>query len=90
MNITGLLEGCRLVTELFGIYLIWMAIFYGASRGHTYFCVPEGFVGFLMTPFLAQTPHCAAFRWLINNGALYINAFWMTLTGICIKKLAYG
>ena len=78
-----------LIVNLFGIYLLWISIFYFSSHLHVYLCTPYGFYGFLMSPLLYQTPQCVAIRWLVTNGSLYINAFWSLIAGIAIRKLSF-
>jgi hypothetical protein len=88
MKISIFFDWIKLLMNLFGIYILWIFIFYSASQMHVYFCTPEGIYGFLMTPFLSQTPHCTAIRWMISNGSLHINAFWTLIASIAVKKLA--
>ena len=65
--------------NLFGIYLVWIAIFYLCSHLHVYLCVPASFAGFIMTPFLVPSPHCQALRWVIYNGGNSIMSMWFLL-----------
>jgi hypothetical protein len=37
------------------------------------------FLGFLLSPFMALSPHCQAFRWVIYNGGNIINMMWLLL-----------
>jgi hypothetical protein len=73
--------------KLFGIYLLWILIYYLSSHLHAQFCTPYGIQGFLMTPLVSQMPHCQAFRWVIYNGGSHINAFWFVISGLLIKSI---
>jgi hypothetical protein len=52
---------------------------YIAAHLYIYFCVPLSFIGFLISPFMALTPHCQAFRWIIYNGGVIINMMWFLI-----------
>ena len=84
-----IIDWTTLFINLFGIYLLWISIFYFSSHLHVYLCTPYGIYGFLLSPFLYQTPQCVAIRWLQINGTLYINAFWTLLAGMAIRKLTF-
>jgi hypothetical protein len=62
-------------------YIVCSILHYTASHMYTYLCVPVGFRGFLMSPFLTLTPHCQFLRWVIYNGGTCINTMWFLLGG---------
>ena len=80
-------ENMLCIYEIFGVYCLWISLFYMASYLHTYYCTPKGLFGFLSTPFLIQAPHCVAFRWIISTGTTNINIFWGLLAGFFMRKL---
>lgn len=65
--------------NLFGVYIVWIVLFYACSHLHSRLCVPPTVTGFIMTPFLAPSPHCQAFRWVIYNGGNSIVSMWFLL-----------
>lgn len=69
--------------NMFGIYFVWIALFYLCSHLHVYLCVPNTIIGFIMTPFLVPSPHCQSLRWVIYNGGNSIMTMWF-LTGVWI------
>ena len=74
----------RYVIQISGIYLLWILLHYVAAQLYIKFCVPNTFVGFLMSPFMTATPHCQGLRWIIYNAANMINNMWIILgTWIC-------
>jgi hypothetical protein len=80
-------ELLNLFMNIFGIYILWIIIHYNASHLYVYFCVPDGFYGFLISPLLVQTPHCRVLRFMIFNGANNINIFWGFVISFIIKSL---
>jgi hypothetical protein len=73
--------------NLFGIYLVWIVIHYGASHLYIKFCVPDGINGFILSPFIAPAPHCQALRWCIYNGGNSISAMWIILGAWILSHL---
>ena len=49
-----------------GIYIIYCILHYIIPHVYTYFCVPVTIFGFLISPFMSQSPHCIALRWALN------------------------
>jgi hypothetical protein len=87
MNFTIVIDNVKILVDLFGIYFLWIIMFYLSSHMHIYLCTPNGFYGFIVTPFLTQTPQCIAIRWIITNGSQNINIFWTLFAGFIIKKI---
>ena len=69
----------RSAKEIFGIYILWILLHYIASHLYIHFCAPLSIWGFLMSPFIAPSPHCHALRWTIYTGANAINSMWVVL-----------
>ena len=87
MNLKMVFDWIKNGCELFSIYVLWILLFYTASHLHTYLCTPSGFYGLLITPFMVQTPHCCAFRWILKNGDIHILAFWSIIAGMIVRKI---
>ena len=73
--------------NLFGIYLVWIVIHYGASHLYIKCCVPDDINGFMFSPFIAPAPHCQALRWCIYNGGNSISAMWIILGSLILSHL---
>lgn len=74
--------------SLYGIYLVWIVLHYGASHLYIEYCVHRTWVGALVSPFLTSTPHCQGLRWLIYNGGNQINNMWVTIgSWVCMKLI---
>ena len=70
------------------VYIFWISAHYCGSHLYSVHCAPVGLYGFLTSPFLTNTPHCTALRWIIFNGANSINGMWLVLgTWLCTKFL---
>lgn len=69
-----------------GLYLFWICLHYISAKMYTYYCVPNFFTGFIISPFLVSAPHCRAIRWVVHNGGNTIDNMWVMLaTWICSK-----
>lgn len=79
--------------SLFGIYIAWICIHYISPRLYISYCVPATLIGFLYSPFLAQSPHCIALRWAISKGgeSIYnmfgVLSIWLLTKIVPIKKI---
>jgi hypothetical protein len=68
------------------LYLFWIMLHYFSAQLYVYYCVPRGFYGFLISPFLVAAPHCRAVRWIIHNGGNMVDNMWIILgTWLCSK-----
>ena len=92
LNIEKTLSGCfhflvksiKLVSNICGIYLMWITAHYISSHLYIKFCVPDTLIGFLISPFMTATPHCQGLRWIIYNGASMVNNMWIAFgTWVC-------
>ena len=71
-----------------GIYLMWICLHYFASHLYVKFCVPSTVTGFLLSPFMSQTPHCQGLRWVVYNAANMITNMWIVCgTWVCTTIL---
>ena len=70
-----------------GIIILWVLLHFATPHLYVYFCTPATFMGFIMSPFIATTPHCTAFRWCIYNSGLVIASMWMLTGSWFVRKL---
>ena len=70
---------CIIIFKISGIYLLWICLHYFASHLYIKFCVPNTIMGFIMSPFMVATPHCQGLRWIVYNGANFINHMWLLI-----------
>lgn len=58
------------------VYLLWIFLHHVGMQLYVKYCAPPTFIGMIMFPFLASTPHCKAIRWVIyNSGFTFDNMF---------------
>ena len=48
----------RIVSQYFGIYIIWVLIHYMSAHIYTKICVPSGLFGFVLSFILTPSPYC--------------------------------
>ncbi len=70
------------------IYLFWILLHYLSGQMYAYYCTPDHLKGFLVSPFMASSPHCKAIRWTLYNGGNAIDNMWIILaTWLCSKVI---
>ena len=72
------------------IYFFWISLHYISPRLYASFCVPASISGFILSPFLANAPHCQALRWGIYQGANQIAFMWSTIGTWAVMKATFG
>jgi len=79
-----LVKSIKFVSNVCGVYLMWITAHYISSHLYVKFCVPDTLIGFLISPFMTATPHCQGLRWILYNGASMISNMWIAFgTWIC-------
>ena len=66
-------------------YVAWIAAHYVATHLYIKYCTPASLMGFLLSPFIASTPHCEGLRWVISTGGSNIMAMW-TFAGAWVAR----
>ena len=70
--------------QLFALfYLAWIIAHFAAAHIYARYCTPYTVWGFIMSPLIASSPHCAGLRWVISTGGSNITAMW-ALAGVWI------
>ena len=52
------------IAKIVGIYLMWITLHYVTSHLYVRLCVPLTWLGFMLSPFTAVSPHCQGFVWV--------------------------
>lgn len=73
--------------SIYGIYLLWILLHFGATHLYVEYCVPRSWFGLLTSPLLTSTPQCQGLRWIINNGGNQINSMWISIGSWIYIKL---
>ena len=77
--------GCVELINVGGTYGIWILVHYISSHLYVRWCVDWSVMGFIISPFLVNTPHCKVLLWSINTGVTSIQAMWI-LVGYWFMK----
>lgn len=87
MNYSYLSNYLKIGLSIYGIYLLWILLHFGATQMYVIYCVPNTWFGFLTSPFLTTTPHCQGLRWIIYNGGNQITNMWLSIGSWIYIKL---
>ncbi len=71
-------------------YIVWVCLHYAATHLYVRFCTPSDWYGFIMSPFMAMTPHCRGLGWLIYTGSNVIQHMWVILGVWFASKLLHS
>ena len=75
------------IMKVGGIYILYSFLHYIIPHIYTYFCVPKTLFGFLISPFMAQAPHCTALRWTLYHVGDNIKTMFALIAGWLSKLL---
>jgi hypothetical protein len=71
---------------------IWIIIHYTVPWVYVKFCTPAGFIGFLESILLTNTPHCEALRYTLTLSSFNIKCMWIfwgaSILGYLTKNFA--
>jgi hypothetical protein len=69
------------------IYVLYCALHYIIPHVYVYFCVPLTIVGAFMSPFISQSPHCIALRYVLYTLGDYIRVMFVAVAGWLASKI---
>ena len=88
LHATSCLPYIKQVFDVSSIYLFWIALRFVTAQLYVQFCAYPSLYGFLLSPFLISSPHCAAMRWIFTKGGTLLDGMWIILgTWLCSKVL---
>jgi hypothetical protein len=61
------------------IACMYVIVHFLAPYAYIAYCTPRSLRGFLLSAFLAPSPHCQAIRWTLQHTAAHIESMWMLL-----------
>ena len=70
------------------VYFVWIVLHTISSHLYTKYCAPIGFIDILVSSLTVSTPHCYAFRWIINKSSFIIDNMWFILGGFVSLSLS--
>ena len=68
-------------------YLLWASLSYFSTHLYARICADWSITGFILHPFMAVSPHCAAIRWFIIEGPSGISQSFVLLSSFIIATL---
>lgn len=85
---TGCFPYIKQAFAVSAIYIFWITLHFTTAHFYVQFCAYPSLYGFLLSPFLISSPHCAAMRWIFTKGGTLIDGMWIILgTWLCSKVL---
>ena len=72
------------VPVVVGVYFAIVLAHFVCSNIYPTLCCKMSVWGFIMSPFMAVTPHCEALRWIIHYTGEQIRNVWLWLGGYLI------
>ena len=66
-SISFILRTIVFLFRMSGIYILWISLDYFSAHLYVKFCVPNSFIGFIMSPLMISTPHCQGLRWMLRG-----------------------
>jgi len=74
-------------TFLLALYSFHIIIYYYSSILHAKYCTPSTWIGLLQSPFIATSPHCISFQWIIYYVGIYIRNTWIIVGIFCVHTI---
>ena len=69
------------------MYIFWVGLHYATVQLYVYACVSSSFLGLLMAPLTASSPHCHAIRWALYESGYNTSLLGMTALTMTAKVL---
>jgi len=73
--------------QLSAPYFIWVFLHFVSSQAYANYCTPHTFSGYMLSPFVATTPHCRALRWITYHGGNTIENMWIIIGTWAYSKI---
>jgi hypothetical protein len=67
------------IMSSYWVFLMCIGLHFVLPRIYIYACIPFTFVGILLSPFMAQSPHCKAIMWALNTSIDTIQKMFLLL-----------
>ena len=67
------------VMSAYWVYLMCIWLHFVLPRVYIYACIPFTFMGMMLSPFMAQSPHCKAIMWALNTSVDTIQKMFLLL-----------
>lgn len=74
------------IMSAYWVYLMCIGLHFVLPRIYIYACIPFTFVGIMLSPFMAQSPHCKAIMWALNTSIETIQKMFLLLVAWLLSR----
>jgi hypothetical protein len=74
------------IMSSYWVFLMCIGLHFVLPRIYIYACIPFTFVGILLSPFMAQSPHCKAIMWALNTSIDTIQKMFLLLVAWLLSR----
>jgi hypothetical protein len=74
------------ILTAYWVYLMCIGLHFVLPRVYIYACIPFTFMGMLLSPFMAQSPHCKAIIWALNTSIDTIQKMFLLLVAWLLSR----
>lgn len=74
------------ILSAYWVYFMCIGLHFILPRIYIYTCVPFTFAGMLLSPFMAQSPHCKAIMWALNTSIDTIQKMFLLLVAWLLSR----
>jgi hypothetical protein len=74
------------ILSAYWVYLMCIGLHFILPRIYIYACIPFTFMGMMLSPFMAQSPHCKAIMWILNTSIETIQKMFLLLVAWFLSR----
>ena len=74
------------ILSAYWVYLMCIGLHFILPRVYIYACIPFTFMGMMLSPFMAQSPHCKAIMWALNTSIETIQKMFLLLVAWFLSR----
>lgn len=74
------------ILSAYWVFLMCIGLHFVLPRIYIYACIPFTFVGMMLSPFMAQSPHCKAIMWALNTSIETIQKMFLLLVAWLLSR----
>lgn len=74
------------IMSSYWVFLMCIGLHFVLPRIYIYACIPFTFMGMMLSPFMAQSPHCKAIMWALNTSIDTIQKMFLLLVAWLLSR----
>ena len=74
------------ILSAYWVYLLCIGLHFILPRVYIYACIPFTFMGMMLSPFMAQSPHCKAIMGALNTSIETIQKMFLLLVAWLLSR----